>query len=205
MAESVPYEDDPSSTASTRKPVQQASVSSFTRFAQRRNDVIQQEEIEEILKLSAQEMSKLTTSSSCTLVQLSNSPESQEKLKDLLPVYFHSWNLTSSHSIIVYLLLHYFLVKQEHDEIVTAKQLYEEHIARLKTRMSDLEERLTKSSLALATASGSATAVNRLQSQQNFTEVFRLRRQVEQLMGENAQLRRTNEEVCVCVCVCECV
>lgn len=181
------HEINTSSSPRKQGLVQQAAISGFARFAQRRSDIIQQEEVEEILQVSAQSISQQTSCNASTLVQLSNSSESQEKLKDLLPVYFYSWNLTNSHSIIVYLLLHYFLVKQDHHEMVSAKQLYEEHIARLKSRMSDLEERLTKSSLALATATGGP---------QNSAELVRLRRQVEQLISENDQLRRTNDEVC---------
>lgn len=146
------------------------------------------------------QVSQATACNTSALVQLSNAEKSHERLQQLLPLYFYSWNLTDAHSIIVFLLLHYFLLRREHKEALGAKGLYEEHIELLKSRMSDLEAKLSNSqsspqsdfSSRIRKADGSQSTGQDRQ----VVEIQRLMGVVESLRRENDQLQLANEELC---------
>ena len=177
---------------------QQAQLTSFP-FTTR--ELLREDEMHEVLQLSSSQVSQATASNASALVQLSNSEKSHERLQQLLPLYFYSWNLTDAHSVIVFLLLHYFLLKREHKEVLGAKGLYEEHIALLKSRMSDLEEKLSNSHSHSGSSCGSSPRNGNIGGgggvdQVLAREVESLRNLVESLKSENDQLKRSNEEVC---------
>ena len=170
-----------------------------TNFPITSRDLLRENEMHEILQLSSSQVSQATASNAAALVQLSNSEKSHERLQQLLPLYFYSWNLTDLHSVVVFLLLHYFLLRKEHRETLGAKGLYEEHIALLKSRMSDLEDKLSNSHSRQQSGSGSKSGIediHKLSEDQFVSEIEHLRSQVDSLQCENSQLRRSNDEVC---------
>ena len=174
----------------------------LTNFPFTTRELLREDEMHEVLQLSSSQISQATASNASALVQLSNSEKSHERLQQLLPLYFYSWNLTDSHSVIVFLLLHYFLLKREHKEVLGAKGIYEEHIAVLKSRMSDLEEKLSSSHSHSGSGSSSSSSprngnIGTNDHDQALTrEVEGLRNQVTSLRLENEQLKHSNEEVC---------
>lgn len=176
-----------------------------TSFPFTTRELLREDEMHEVLQLSSSQISQATACNASALVQLSNSEKSRERLQQLLPLYFYSWNLTDSHSVIVFLLLHYFLLKREHKEALGAKGLYEEHIALLKNRMSDLEEKLSNSHSHHLSNSSSGSRTGNTNGgdprpignrDQLLDEVESLRSLVESLRIENEQLKHSNEEVC---------
>ena len=175
----------------------------LTNFPITTRDLLREDEMNEVLQLSSSQISQATACNASALVQLSNSEKSHERLQQLLPLYFYSWNLTDSHSVIVFLLLHYFLLKREHKEMLGAKGLYEEHISLLKNRMTDLEAKLSVSHSQSRVEShsgsrnGNGSVANGVgDCEELLSEVERLRSTVESLQCENDQLKHTNEEVC---------
>jgi hypothetical protein len=174
----------------------------ITNFPFTTRELLREDEMHEVLQLSSSQVSQATASNASALVQLSNSEKSHERLQQLLPLYFYSWNLTDAHSVIVFLLLHYFLLKLEHKEVLGAKGMYEEHIALLKSRMSDLEEKLSNSHSSSGSSSssgaprnGNVTASGGDHDQALTSEIESLRNQVAYLRSENEQLQHSNEEV----------
>ena len=196
---SLPAVAGASSLATSTQQLEQAQLASFP-FTTR--ELLREDEMHEVLQLSSSQVSQTTASNASALVQLSNSEKSHERLQQLLPLYFYSWNLTDAHSVIVFLLLHYFLLRREHKEVLGAKGIYEEHIALLKSRMSDLEEKLSNSH----SQSGSGSSSNSSPRNGNIAggdhdqaltrEIGSLRNQLASLRLENEQLKHSNEEVC---------
>ena len=189
--------------ASLSLPASTATAQQLTNFPFTARELLREDEMHEVLQLSSSQVSQATASNASALVQLSNSEKSHERLQQLLPLYFYSWNLTDAHSVIVFLLLHYFLLKREHGEVLGAKGMYEEHIALLKSRMSDLEEKLFNSHSHSGSGSGSNSSSPRNGNvtggdcdQALAREVESLRNQVASLRVENDQLKHSNEEVC---------
>ena len=173
----------------------------LTNFPFTTRELLREDEMHEVLQLSSSQISQATASNASALVQLSNSEKSHERLQQLLPLYFYSWNLTDAHSVIVFLLLHYFLLKREHKEVLGAKGMYEEHIALLKSRMSDLEEKLFNSHSHSGSGSSSSPRNGNIaggddRDQALTSELESLRNQVATLRLENKQLQQSNEEVC---------
>ena len=183
---------------------QQLQQIQLTNFPFTTRELLREDEMHEVLQLSSSQVSQATASNASALVQLSNSEKSHERLQQLLPLYFYSWNLTDAHSVIVFLLLHYFLLKREHREVLGAKGMYEEHIALLKSRMSDLEEKLSNSHSHSGSGSSSSSSPRNGniaggggdRDQALISEIESLRNQVASLRLENEQLRHSNEEVC---------
>lgn len=170
----------------------------LTNFPITTRDLLREDEMHEVLQLSSSQISQATACNASALVQLSNAEKSHERLQQLLPLYFYSWNLTDSHSVIVFLLLHYFLLKREHKEALGAKGLYEEHIALLKNRMSDLEAKLFSSHSNSKTwsGSGSKNGNENVTDSSSLSEIESLRSRLESMKCENEQLKRTNDELC---------
>ena len=83
------------------------------------------------------EISQTTTSE---IVEVANSAASRSKLQELLPVYFYSWQLQNLEAVIIHLLLNYFVLWRDGSEMRRDRQAFEEHIARLKNRVAELEE-----------------------------------------------------------------
>ena len=207
MSESSPKKLDKSSTEVQSLPLHSstehsnhqpmAAQTTATHFPITSRDLLRENEMHEVLQLSSSQVSQATASNAAMLVQLSNSDKSHERLQQLLPLYFYSWNLTDLHSVVVFLLLHYFLLRKEHKETLGAKGLYEEHIALLKSRMSDLEDKLSNSQQSGSGSRNGNGNMRKLASDDHLaSEVERLRGQVESLQCENVQLRRSNDEVC---------
>ena len=185
------------SLASSTQPPQQVQLTSFP-FTTR--ELLREDEMHEVLQLSSSQVSQATASNASALVQLSNLEKSHERLQQLLPLYFYSWNLTDAHSVIVFLLLHYFLLRREHKEVSGAKGIYEEHIALLKSRMSDLEEKLSNSHSQSGSGSSSSPRNGNIaggdHDQVLTREIESLHNQVMSLRSENEQLKHSYEEVC---------
>ena len=95
-----------------------------------------------ILQATAGYLSRSSPTSMENLVEKANDEEILGKLEEVVKTYFRPLKLTSLPSIIVYLLVNYFLLRGEKKEAVAAKKLYEDHIALLKDKSSELEERL---------------------------------------------------------------
>ena len=187
----------PSSARAAGAPPTSASQLQLTSFPFTTRELLREDEMHEVLQLSSSQVSQATACNASALVQLSNAEKSHERLQQLLPLYFYSWNLTDSHSVIVFLLLHYFILKREHREALGAKGLFEEHIALLKRRMSDLEEKLSNSqSSSSGSRNGNSGSNQSSGRDQLLAEVESLRDQIESLKCENKQLKLSNEEVC---------
>ena len=97
--------------------------------------VVRLEETGELLEQTCGEISDATTTE---LIEVANSVAAQRKMQDLLPVYFHSWQLQSPESIMVFLLLSYFVLKRECTGLKRDRQSFEDHIERLQTRVEEL-------------------------------------------------------------------
>ena len=93
-------------------------------------------EASEILQQMCGEISRSTTAE---IVEIANSADSESKLRDLMPVYFYSWQLRSPEAVITHLLLHYFILWRDCSELRRDRQAFEEHIKRLKDRVQDPE------------------------------------------------------------------
>lgn len=98
-------------------------------------------DVTSILQATAKHLSKAAlTSSASSLIQKANDEMIQKQLEEVLSAHFHPLALSTLPSIVVYLLLNYFLLKRENREIDIAKSLYEDHIALLKEKNSELVE-----------------------------------------------------------------
>ena len=141
--------------------------------------VVRLEETGELLEQTCGEISDATTTE---LIEVANSVAAQRKMQDLLPVYFHSWQLQSPESIMVFLLLSYFVLKRECTGLKRDRQSFEDHIESLKTRVGELEQDLT---------TVSATAANK-----PVHSVGKLK----ELQDRNTKLQKAQDEVSVCAC-----
>lgn len=135
-----------------------------------------QGEVGELLERICSDVSDATTAE---IVDLANCEESQEKLRDLLPVYFYSWQVKSPEAIMIYLLLHCFILKRDGNELRQDKKDFEKHIERLKNRLGELEERCAEN----GSADGSAV------------EASRLATRIDELTRENVKLQQSRDEV----------
>ena len=95
-------------------------------------------EVSEILQQMCGEISQSTTAE---IVEIANSADSESKIRDLMPIYFYSWQLRSPEAVITHLLLHYFILWRDSRELRRDRQVFEEHIEWLKGRVQELEIR----------------------------------------------------------------
>ena len=141
-------------------------------------------EVSEILQQMCGEISQSTTAE---IVEIANSADSESKLRDLMPVYFYSWQLRSPEAVITHLLLHYFILWRDCSELRRDRQVFEEHIECLKGRVGELEE-----------------------VREPDPEISRLTKQVQELKMKNEKLQTSHDEVssytlpsvCLSVCLC---
>ena len=129
-------------------------------------------EVSEILQQMCGEISQSTTAE---IVEIANSADSESKLRDLMPVYFYSWQLRSPEAVITHLLLHYFILWRDCSELRRDRQVFEEHIKRLKGRVQELEIRGPN------------------------TETGGLTKQVHDLKMKNKKLQSAHDEVSVLI------
>ena len=133
-------------------------------------------EVSEILQQMCGEISQ---SSTAEIVEIANSAESESKLRDLMPVYFYSWQLRSPEAVITHLLLHYFILWRDCNELRGDMQVFEEHIEWLKGRVGELED-----------------------VREPDPEIGRLTKQVQDLKMKNEKLQSAQDEVSKCaVCL----
>ena len=133
-------------------------------------------EVSVILQQMCDEISQSTTAE---IVEISNSAESESKLRDLMPVYFYSWQLRSPEAMITHLLLHYFILWRDCSELRRDRQVFEEHIEWLKGRVEELEE-----------------------VREPDPEIGKLTKQVQDLKMKNEKLQSAQDEVSKCaVCL----
>jgi hypothetical protein len=106
--------------------------------------VMGRKDVPSILQATASHLSKAAAPSSGAndLIQNSNDETVLQKLEEVLKIHFHPLNLTTLPSVVIYLLLNYFLLKRENKEVEAAKKLYEDHIALLKEKNCELEEKV---------------------------------------------------------------
>ena len=130
----------------------------------------------EILQQMCGEISQTTTAE---IVEVANSAASRSKLQDLLPVYFYSWQLQSPEAVIIHLLLNYFILWRDGSEMRRDRRAFEEHIARLKSRVAELEEKGEPDQ-----------------------EINKLLKKLQDLRLQNERLQKAHDEVCVCHLVC---
>ena len=131
-------------------------------------------EVSEILQQMCGEISQSTTAE---IVETANSADSESKLRDLMPIYFYSWQLRSPEAVITHLLLHYFILWRDCSELRRDRQVFEEHIEWLKGRVGELEE-----------------------VREPDPEIIRLTKQVQDLKMKNEKLQSAHNEVSVAVC-----
>lgn len=99
-------------------------------------------DVPSILQMTASHFSKTAPKSRANdLIQNSNDEAVLQKLEEVLKTHFYPLNLTTLPSVVIYLLLNYFLLKRENKEVEAAKKLYKDHIALLKEKNTELEER----------------------------------------------------------------
>ena len=99
------------------------------------------EEVSEILPQMCGEISQSTTAE---IVEIANSADSESKLRDLMPVYFYSWQLRSPEAVITHLLLHYFILWRDCSELRRDRQVFDcresdPEISRLTKQVQDLK------------------------------------------------------------------
>ena len=150
-------------------------------------------EVSDILQQMCGEISQTTTAE---IVKVANSAAPRSKLQDLLPVYFYSWQLQSPEAVIIYLLLHYFILWRDRDgsERREDRQALEEYIERLKTRVAELEKKLD--------ASQSEIRKTKAELEEPDPEINRLTKQVQDLQMKNEKLQSADDEVSACPCIC---
>ena len=151
------------------------------------------QDVSGILQQTCGEISQTTTAE---MVEVANSAVSQSKLQDLLPVYFYSWQLQSLEAVIIHLLLHYFILLRDGSEWREDKEVFEEYIERLKSRVAELEKKLYES----------RTEVHQMKAEleerrEPDPEMMRLMKQVQVLKRENEKLLCAHDEVSVSVCL----
>ena len=132
------------------------------------------QEVSEILQQMCGEISQTTTAE---MAEIANSPASQSKLQDLLPVYFYSWQLKSPEAVIIHLLLNYFILWRDGSEMRRDRQAFEEQVERLKSRVAELEK---------------------MRARELEPDINRLTKQFQDLKLENERLQRALNEVDVC-------
>ena len=142
------------------------------------------EEVSEILQQMCGEISRTTTAE---IVEVANSAAPRNKLQDLLPVYFYSWQLQSPDAVIICLLLNYFILWRDGRE---DRQAFEEYIERLKTRVAELEKK--------PDASQSEIRKTKAELEETDPEINRLTKQVQDLKMENEKLQSAHDEVSAC-------
>ena len=144
------------------------------------------QEVSEILQQMCGEISHTTTAE---IVEVANSAASGNKLQDLLPVYFYSWQLQSPEAVIIHLLLKQW---RDSSERRRDRRAFEEHSERLKARVAELEKKLYES----------RNEVNRVTTEleESEPEINRLMKQVQELQLQNEKLQSAHKEVCVSFC-----
>lgn len=133
----------------------------------------------ELLEQICTQLSEETTAE---LVDIANSTVVQQRMQDMLPIYFYSWKLREPAAIIIYLLLQFFLVKRDSSYLTKEKEECETHIYELKQKIGDLEEQLRAKTPPINSESKSV-------------EISKLEKEVEQLSLHNQQLQNTKAEV----------
>ena len=150
-------------------------------------------EVSEILQRMCREISQTTTAE---MVEIANSAASRSKLQELLPVYFYSWQLPSLEAVIIYLLLHCFILWRDGSEMRRDRRAFDEHIERLKIRVAELEKKLYESQ----------TEVHQMNAEleerrEPDPEIMRPMKQVQVLKLEHGKLLRAHDEVSVSICL----
>ncbi len=142
------------------------------------------ENVAEVLQATARHFSKVAASSGMdSLVEKANDTTVHEELKQVLSGHFEKFGLNSLQSVLVYVLLNYFLVKKENREFESAKSLYEDHIALLKEKNFDLSRR-----------KGDSTGGEGLEDQE-CRSCGELQQSLDALSVRFAQLKKSYEEV----------
>ena len=131
------------------------------------------------------------------MVEVANSATSQSKLQELLPVYFYSWELQSLEAVIIYLLLHYILWR-DNSERREDKEAFGEYIERLKSRVAELEKKLYESRTEVCQMKAE---LDKMRAQKPDPEINRLMSQVQNFRLEE-KMQRAHDEVGVLVCLC---
>ena len=141
------------------------------------------QEVSEILQQMCGEISQTTTAE---MVEVANSAVSRSKLQDLMPVYFHSWQLQNLEAVIIHLLLKQW---RDSSERRRERRAFKEHSERLKGRVAELEKKLYDS----------RNEVNRVTAEleESKPEINRLMKQVQELQLHNEKLQSAHNEVCV--------
>ena len=130
------------------------------------------QEVSEILQQMCGEISQTTTAE---MVEVANSAAPRSQLQDLLPVYFYSRQLRSPEAVIIYLLLHYFILwRDAGSEMRRDRRVFEEQTERLKSRLAELEK---------------------MRARELEPDINRLTKQLEDLKLENKRLQRALDEV----------
>ena len=144
------------------------------------------QEVSEILQQMCGEISQTTTAE---IVEIANSAAPRNKLQDLLPVYFYSWQLQSLEAVIIHLLLHHFILWRDGSKRREVKEAFEEYIEQLKSRVAELEKSLYES----------RTEVHRMKAELEERRGLdpRLAKQVQALKLAHGNLLRAHDEVSV--------
>ena len=157
----------------------------------------QLQEVSETLEQICREIG-LSQTTTEEMVEVANSATSQSKLQELLPVYFYSWQLQSLEAVIIYLLLHYYILWQDSSEKRREDTLaFEEYIERLKIRVAELEKKLYESRTEVCQMKAE---MDKMRAQKPDPEP-RLMKQVQNIRLENEELQRAHDEVDVLVCL----
>ena len=133
------------------------------------------------------------------MVEVANSATSQSKLQELLPVYFYSWELQSLEAVIIYLLLHYYILWRDNSERREDKEAFGEYIERLKSRVEKLEKKLYESRTEVCQLKAE---LEKMKAQKPDPEINRLTKQVQNFRLEKEKMQRAHDEVSVLVCLC---
>lgn len=109
-------------------------------------DVGRLDNLADVLSATAKHISTNTVAPSSSrrssLVQRCNDSSLHRKLDGVLAKFFHPLELSSSPAIISYLLMSYSQLRLQHQEELSAKKLYEDHIAFLKEKNAEMEGKL---------------------------------------------------------------
>ena len=154
---------------------------------------IEQKEITDILTRTAANLHTSTyvknAPTTFSIVHNANNSETHKELDRILASHFYSLNLSNYQSVIVFLLLNFFLMKREKNkEKELLKKLYEDHASILKKKISDLEDKVLKESEA-------GKVCSELLSSRNCSSCVELIERLEEMTTQVSQLQQSHDEV----------
>ena len=157
---------------------------------------LEKDETVDILKQTAASLRSFNAPNTFSMVHSSNNPKTQEEVDSILRTHFVSLNLSSTQSVVAFLLLTCFFLKKQTREAESLKKLYEDHISLLKEKNAELESKLLRETSGSGKSSPDYSMSPPTSTTQDCSNCEQLRERVEALSCQVSQLQRSYDEVC---------